>query len=190
MPQAPPARFSAMKRKLSELSNDGVSPVIATLLLVTLTVILFSVVAAVAISFTSALEQPLSPPEILAIESVDHQNGTSYKYTYAGNITVKNIGREFLWNSDYRPEFYVNGNKLYVELFTLNASDFGAVGKSPKGIRRYGLGGNGPNGYVWVPGASGFFDLTNKLIKPGDMLQIDIIRNSDGKVISRSVKVV
>ncbi len=178
MPQAPPARFSAMKRKLSEISNDGVSPVIATLLLVALTIILCGIVAAISMPFINQLDE--QPPEILAIESVNHYNNAG-SYEKSSNITVKNIGREFLWNSAYRPEFYVNNVKQVVEVSKLNAR-----GRGTTGVGR--ITGDGPNGDVWAPGAIGYFDLTDKMIYPGVTLQVDIIRNSDGKLFSRSIK--
>lgn len=191
-----------MNRKSSEINNDGVSPVIATLLLVTLTVILCGIIAAVSMPFINQLEEPflppellaiasgdnLVPPEILAIEFVNHHNNGGTK-TFASNITLRNIGRQSLWNSDYEPEFYINGTKIRVDLFTLNASDFRAAGGSPTGIwRLYGLSGEGPSGYEWKPGAIGYIDLTDRTIRHDYVLQVDIIRKTDGKIISRSVK--
>ena len=169
-----------MKRKLSEIRNDGVSPVIATLLLVALTIILCGIVAAISMPFINQLDE--QPPEILAIESVNHYNDAG-EYKKSSNITVKNIGREFLWNSAYRPVFYINGTRHIIkdpELTKLNARG------QATGLGR--ITGDGPNGDAWAPGAIGYFDLTNRASRKGDVVQVDIIRNSDGKVISRSVR--
>ncbi|HJJ43860.1 MAG TPA: type IV pilin [Methanocorpusculum sp.] len=173
-----------MNRRLSEKCNDGVSPVVATLLLLIITVILCAIIAAFCTSFINWMEQPVNktPPEILAIISVDHyNNGTK---TFAGKVTLKNIGIKSLCNSNYSAEVYIDDIKQFVIIKTLQAHDFIPT-------EHYGIciiSGCGPRGYEWGPGSSGLFDLKDGMVQPGALLRIDIIRKEDGVVISRSIK--
>ena len=181
-----------MKRRLSEQGDDGVSPVIATLLLIALTLILCAVLAAFCMTFfCSSSGLPLfSPPEILAIESVDHYNPEGEK-TYESIVTLKNIGKQSLKNTDYRAEIYINDIKQFIVIKTLSGHDFCSTHHF--GIQL--LYGPGPTDYNWEPNQDGVFDLNDGTIHPCDLLQIDIIDNntsspSYSKVISRSIKLI
>lgn len=173
-----------MDRRLSEQGDDGVSPVIATLLLIALTLILCAVLAACLMNYCniSLTLSPSGPPEILAIESVKHHNNDGV-LTFASNVTLRNIGTELLWNSDYRAEVYIDDTKQFIIINTLKADEF--IPTPHYGIKN--LFGSGPNGYEWEPGNSGVFDLTDGTVQPGFTLRIDIIRKEDGEVISRSI---
>ncbi|MDO9523173.1 MAG: type IV pilin [Methanocorpusculum sp.] len=173
-----------MKRRLSEQSDDGVSPVVATLLLIALTLILCAIIAACLMNYTSSGVSPSYPPEILAIESVNHYNGEIF--AFASKVTLINIGTEKLWNSDYSAKVYINGEKKFIIIKTLRADEF--IPTQHFGIQL--LYGSGPRGYEWEPENSGVFDLNDGTIHPGDVLRIDIIRKEDGKVISRSIKLI
>lgn len=181
-----------MKRRLSEQGDDGVSPVIATLLLIALTLILCVILAACLMNYcyTSLGPSPSEPPEILAIESVKHYNNDG-KLTFASNVTLRNIGTEPLWNSDYSAEVYIDDTKQFVIINTLKADEF--IPTHHYGIKN--LFGSGPTGYEWEPGNSGVLDLLNGMVQPGFTLRIDIIDNntsspSYSQVISRSVKTI
>ena len=178
--------FSIMIKKISEKNNDGVSPVIATILLVAITVIVCGIVAAFVMSFNNQLDEQTG--EIMVIKFIDID-----KAPYAGsktysNITVQNLGRKYLVNSDYQPVIYINGTlhplydpgPRYVK--KLNARVNTATGLNS-------ISGPGPEGSEWEPGAIGYFDLTNGAINQTSVVQLDIIRNSDGKLFSRSVRV-
>lgn len=175
-----------MKRRLSEQGDDGVSPVIATLLLIALTLILCAVLAAICMALISPSSgMPLlSPPEILAIESVDHYNNGTL--TFASKITLINIGTKSLWNTNYSANVYINDVKQRVIIETLQAHKF--INTHHFGIST--ISGSGPTGYEWEPGNAGVFDLLDGTVQPGCTLRIDIIRIDDGEVISRSVKLV
>ncbi len=172
-----------MKRRLSEQGDDGVSPVIATLLLIALTLILCAIIAAclMGYGYTSSGLSPSSPPEILAIESVDHYNDG--KLTFVSKVKLRNIGIEPLVNENYSAEVYINDVKHYVIIETLQAHDF--IDTHHYGINT--ISGSGPTGYEWEPGNSGVFDLLDGMVQPGFTLRIDIIRKEDRKVISRSI---
>ncbi|ABN06538.1 hypothetical protein Mlab_0362 [Methanocorpusculum labreanum Z] len=179
-----------MARRLSEKSDDGVSPAIAILLIIALTVILCAILMVYCMSLVNIQwEQPLnrSPPEILTIISVDHYDDKG-KLTYESIVTLRNIGTQPLKNSDYRAEVFINGKKEMVVIKTLQAHDF--ISTNHFGIQL--LYGIGPIGYEWEPGKIGVFDLNDRLLHPGDILQIDIIDNntssiSYSQVISRSI---
>ncbi|HJJ30460.1 MAG TPA: type IV pilin N-terminal domain-containing protein [Methanocorpusculum sp.] len=165
--------FSIMNKKISEKNNDGVSPVIATIILVAITVIMCGLFAAFVMPFINELDE--HPNEIIQIQSIKVGDR---------NITVKNIGRDLLVNSDYKPEFYINGKLLIIknppcENLTARAYKAGTVGLNS-------ISGDGPNGDVWLPGAIGYFRLTGSAFKDGDVVRVDIIRKSDGKLFSRS----
>jgi len=179
-----------MARRLSEKSDDGVSPAIATLLIIALTLILCAIFMIYCMGLIDIQwEQPLntSPPEILAIVSVNHYDEKS-KLTYESIVTLQNIGAQPLKNSDYRAEVFINGKKEMVVIKTLQAHDF--ISTNHFGIQLlYGLG---PTDYFWVPNQKGIFDLNDRLLHPGDILQIDIINNntssiSYSNVISQSI---
>ena len=173
--------YSIMNEKISQKNNDGVSPVIATILLVAITVIVCGIVAAFVMSFNNQLDEQTG--EIMVIKFINHNDNTGTPKN-AGNITVQNLGREYLVNSDYKPVFYINGILHPTpQINQLNARAAGSLTGMGGGIS-----GPGPNAYEWEPGAIGYFDLSNDKIFPGNVVQLDIIRNSDGKLISRSVR--
>ncbi|PAV08930.1 type IV pilin [Methanocorpusculum parvum] len=181
-----------MKQRSSNKGDDGVSPVIATLLLIALTLIICAIVFAFCTPFINLLEQPLnkSPPEILAIVSVNHYN-TNGEKTYESIVTLKNIGKVSLKNTDYKADIYINDIKQYIVIKTLSAPDF--ISTNHFGIQL--LYGTGPTNYYWDPNQNGIFDLNDRTIHPGDLLRIDIINNnasspSFSKVISRSIKLI
>jgi len=182
-----------MDRRLSEKNDNGISPAIATLLIIALTLILCAILAIYCMSLISPVwEQPLntSPPELLAIVSVNHYDDKG-ALTYESIVTLQNIGAQALKNSDYRAEVFINGKKEMVVIKTLQAHDF--ISTNHFGIQLlYGLG---PTDYLWEPNQKGVFDLNDRLLHPGDILQIDIVDNnvsslSYSKVISRSIYLV
>ena len=184
-----------MKQRSSKKGDDGVSPVIAELLIIAIILILCALLAAYCMSLICPipiLEQPVnnSTPEILAIVSVDHYNANGEK-TYESIVTLKNIGKDSLKNSDYRADIYINDIKKYIVIKTLSAHDF--ISTNHFGIQL--LYGPGPTDYNWDPNQDGIFDLNDRTLHPGDLLQIDIINNnasspSFSKVISRSIKLI
>jgi len=181
-----------MKQRSSKKGDDGVSPVIAILLLIALTLILCAIFFASLMNYCYISSGPFSsdPPEILAIESVKHYNNNG-KLTFASNVTLRNIGTNKLWNSDYRAEIFINDKKQFIVINTLKADEF--IPTQHYGIKN--LFGSGPTGYEWEPGNSGVLDLEDRTLHPGDLLQIDIIDTnasspSFSKVISRSIKLI
>jgi len=175
-----------MKQRSSKKGDDGVSPVIAELLLLALALILCALLAACLMNYscTPLVPSPSEPPEILAIVSVDHYNDK--KLTFASKVKLRNIGTKPLVNQNYSAEVYINDVKQYVIINTLQAHDF--IDTHHFGIST--ISGSGPTGYEWEPGNSGDFDLLDSMVQPGCTLRIDIIRKEDGKVISRSIKLI
>ncbi|HJJ30310.1 MAG TPA: type IV pilin [Methanocorpusculum sp.] len=173
-----------MYRISPQKNNDGVSPVVAVVLLIVLTIILCLILAAFCMAFFSSSSglSPVNPPEILAIESVDHYNDK--KLTFASKVKLRNIGTKPLWNSDYSAEVYIDDTKQLVVIKTLKVDEF--IPTQHFGVKT--ISGSGPIGYEWEPGNSGVFDLEDGMIQPGFLLRIDIIKKEDGKVISRSIK--
>ena len=174
--------YSTMNKKISEKNNDGVSPVIATIILVAITVIMCGLFAAFAMAYVNELDERSN--EILKIEFTNSNSSNNY----ASIVTLKNIGNDLLVNSDYKPVFYINGNPFSTpDLISLKKSEY--VNHNSGGVGPLGIYGDGPDGDVWLPGDLGYIDLTNEKIKQGYVVQVDIIRKSDGKLFSRSVRV-
>ncbi len=172
-----------MKQRSSNKGDDGVSPAIATLLLIAITLIICAIVFACLMNYcyTSSGQFSEETPEILAIVSVDHYNDK--KLTFASKVKLRNIGTKPLVNQNYSAEVYINDVKQYVIINTLQAHDF--IETHHFGIST--ISGSGPTGYEWEPGNSGDFDLLDGMVQPGCTLRIDIIRKEDGEVISRSI---
>ncbi|MDV0441237.1 hypothetical protein McpAg1_04170 [Methanocorpusculaceae archaeon Ag1] len=184
--------------------NPAVSPVIATLLLVFLTVLIAAILLILCSGMTNiSLSSPEPVPEILDIQSIHHENHLG-QLTLASRLYVVHKGREpepvfqmqngrFSYVikeygpiilSDYRAEIYVNGVKKNVFISTLQGSDF--IPTSHYGVKL--LGGTGVRGTEWSSGQWAWIDLKDQMISEGDVVTLEIIRKSDGKVVSRSTE--
>jgi len=162
--------------------DDGQASVIGEILLVGLIVLLCAIILALSPGYFTALgeESFLPPPEIITIVSVDHYNeGVK---TFAGKVTLRNIGSKYLKNIDYYAEVYINDVKQHVIIGTLKANEF--IPTEHYGIKT--ISGSGPSGSYWEPGYLGVFDLLDKMVQPGCLLRIDIMNKADGTVFSRS----
>jgi len=161
--------------------DDGVSPVISEILLVAVTILLAAVAAASLFGLFSDTVSQAEPSEILQITSVSHYS-ESGKLTYAGIITLKNIGYEEIQNREHGMYISVNGDRTRAVIETLSSSDF--IPTHHYGVRL--IKGAGPHGNTWESGASGVIDVSDKMIQPGDLVTVEVYRISDGEIISCS----
>lgn len=161
--------------------DDGVSPVISEILLVAVTVILAAIVAASLFGLFSDSISTSEPPEILKITSISHYSDSD-KLTYAGIITLKNIGYEEIWNREHGMYISVNGDRTRAVIETICSSDF--IATHHYGVRL--IKGAGPQGDVWESGAVGVIDLSDKMIQAGDLVTVEVYRLDTEEIISRS----
>ena len=159
----------------------GVSPVISEILLVTVTVLLAAAVFAVFFGLFPLPYTEEEPPEILEIVSISHFSDAE-KLTYAGIITLKNVGHEDIRNREHGMYILVNEERTRAVIETLSSSDF--IPTHHYGVRL--LKGAGPHGDVWEAGASGVVDLSDKMVQAGDLVTVEVYHRGTGDIISRS----
>ena len=182
----------------------AVSPSIATVLLVLLTVLIAAILLLLCmgmINFSMDTYEPV--PEIIAIQEIHHENEQK-EITLAGRLYLVHKGREEkpvverkngrfsyvvkeydpIILSDHSAVIYVNGVKQPIIIRTLQGSEF--IPTHHYGVET--LGGTGVRGYEWMAGEWAWLDLKNQIITENAEVTLEIIRNSDKKVISRSTK--
>ncbi|WP_338096683.1 hypothetical protein [Methanorbis rubei] len=145
-------------------------------------------------------------PEIIDIQEIHHTfNGAIPKTGAASRLSLIHKGFEpepvlgirngvpylvsgeypRLFLSDYSAELYVNGENKHVFLLTLNGHEFIPTHH----YKVHTIEGDGVSDYYWDPGETAVFDFINSLINENDVVTLEIIRKSDGKVISRSTEI-
>ena len=156
------------------------SPVLSTVLLVAVTAVLCAAILVFCLGFFGGAFEDEQIPEILKITDVSHHSGGHL--TYAGIVSLKNTGDSRLENKKYGAYLYVNEGARKAVIGTLYTHDF--IPTHHRFVKL--IGGLGPGGSYWDVGETGYFDFTDKLIKPGDVVRIDIFEQDSGKIISRS----
>ena len=163
---------------------DAVSSVVGIVLMFSLVTVLCAIVAAsLSGVFTLPAEDAGPVPEIIAIGEIHHENPAG-AVTYAGRLYLIHVGTEVLELSRHRAEVYVNGIKQRVMIETLKGTDFIPT-------HHYGVGqlaGPGVRGEQWFPGQWAWVNIGDEIILEKDQVVFDVIRKSDGKIISRSIK--
>lgn len=163
---------------------DAVSSAVGIVLLLLLVAVLCGIVAALlsgVIPVPADIPEPI--PEIIAIGEIHHENPAGV-VTYAGRLYLIHVGTSVLDLSGHCAEVYVNGVKQRVRIETLKGSDFIAT-------HHYGVGqlaGPGVRGDQWFLGQWAWVNVGDEIIRENDQVVFDVIRKSDGKIISRSVK--
>lgn len=157
-------------------SEDAVSPTISTILNVMITIILALIVLLYVMNFNVSLYSPPEKvPVIFKITKV-----SSYAPNYESKITLRNVGLEKYNNSLLTAEIYSNDVLLGCAINTLNGYEFIST-------RHYfvkTIGGSGCRNAEWYPGEKTAIDITDRLIKPGDTVRVDIFLKPDMKKIS------
>lgn len=163
---------------------DAVSSAVGIVLMLSLIAILCAIVAAsLAGVFTTPAEFSKPIPEIIAIGEIHHENPANV-VTYAGRLYLIHVGTESLYLSDHSATLYVNNIKMNAFITTLNGHDF--ISTHHYGVST--IGGEGVQDNYWRPGETAWFDFADQIILENDQVTVDIIRKSDGKIVSRSVK--
>ncbi|HRD25409.1 MAG TPA: hypothetical protein PLA39_03925 [Methanoculleus sp.] len=101
--------------------------------------------------------------------------------TCASRVTLLNNGSTVYENDCLKAVFYVNGQKVYYTVQTLNGYLF--IQSHHYGVKT--IGGAGCRTEYWNPGERIDIDLTDRTFYPGDEVCVEIIDKRDGKVISK-----
>jgi hypothetical protein len=159
--------------------SGGISPAIATILLVALTLLLALLVL---LLFSLPTWDIGEPPAILIIKNVEHRSDLSpYTLNYDSRVILVNAGAESYQNDRLKAVFYRNKALLNAIISTMDGHSFIST-------RHYGvqwIGGSGCSGGTWTPGESMVIDFTDGTFRPGDLVQVDIIDTTSNRTISR-----
>jgi flagellin-like protein len=159
--------------------SRGISPVIATILLVALTILLAMLVLLLFFLPSWDLSEP---PPIFIIRNIDHRSDREpHLLNYDSRVVIVHNGTETYQNGPLQAVFYRNRALLNAVIPTLNGYQFIST-------RHYGvqwIGGSGCSGNTWTPGESTIIDFTDGTFHPGDLVQMDIIDSVSNKTLSR-----
>lgn len=161
-------------------ADTAESPVVSTILLIAVTVALCAAVLVFCLGFFGGAFDEEQVPEILKITDVSHYS--EGHLTYAGKVSLINAGDAALESKKYGAYLYVNGGDPKAVIETLYAHDF--IPSHHRSVKL--IGGLGPSGLKWDIGETGYFDFSDQLIKPGDIVRIDVFERDSEKVVSRS----
>lgn len=160
-------------------NDNALSPVLAEILLTALTVLLIAIFLAILMGMIPQMYEIPKAEEEKIPEIIKIMDVTDVK---EGIVKLEHVGKEKIRNSEHSAQVYIDAYKKYVVINTLQGGEF--IPTNHFGIKN--LYGAGPTNYFWEPGDQGVFNLKNKIIRHNCTLRIDIIRNSDGRIISTS----
>jgi len=159
--------------------SSGVSPVIATILLVALTLLLALLVL---LLFSLPSWGVGEPPAIIVIRNIDHRSDLRpYTLNYDSRVVLVNTGTASYENKLLRATFYRNRVVLTAVISTFDGHEF--ISSRHFGVQW--MGGSGCSGGTWTPGESTVIDFTDGTFRPGDLVQVDIIDAISNRTISR-----
>ncbi|MBN2734340.1 MAG: hypothetical protein JXQ82_05755 [Methanomicrobiaceae archaeon] len=105
---------------------------------------------------------------------------TSNIPNYESKIILSNIGMIPYENSLLKAEIYSNDVLLGCRIETMNGHEF----ISTHHFFVQTMGGTGCSNTYWNPGEKISLDLSNGLIKPGDVVKVDILQDPCDTIIS------
>ena len=159
----------------------ALSPVIATTLMVAITIILVAIIAAM-IFFLPSVQYFFAPfPAIFTITSIESTDEITGILNYDSRVILRHTGTATYQNKNLRAQFYKNGEQVGANIQTLNGHDF--ISTIHTGVQW--MGGMGCEGAMWTPGEMTAIDFTDGTFRPGDSVQVDIIDSTTSQIISR-----
>lgn len=162
--------------------NAASSPVIANILLIAIAIILAAFVLLILMNFQIPdYSPPEKIPTIFKILKI-----SSSKPDYDGRIILFNAGETPYNNSLLKADIYSNDILLGCRIDTMHGHDF--IPTHHFFVQT--MGGWGCSEVYWNPNEKISLDLSNGLIKPGDIIKIDILLKPDDKIISTDTYVV
>jgi len=164
-------------------SEQASSEIYSTLLMVIITVILAAMLMIWCLPLLS-FWPPGSSEEVPTIFEITgiyhHENNKPTKINLDSRIILKNSGDEKYENDLLKAEIYCNKIKIPCSVDTFNGYEF--IRSHHFGVQT--LSGIGCEGKYWRPYEKLCLDLTDKTIRPGDLVRVDIIYKPTDKVIS------
>jgi hypothetical protein len=160
-------------------ADDGASSVIGMILMVAITVLLVTVVAALAFQ-PIQLCDPLPPPVLQIIEIRDYDEASS-ALTYDSWVVMQNSGTENLRNDGLAARFYCDDVPVDCQIETLHGEVL--VPSHQSGVDK--MHGPGCSGATWDPNELLVVDLRDGTFRPGQTVRLDIVSKDEGCVISR-----
>jgi FlaG/FlaF family flagellin (archaellin) len=162
--------------------DSAMSPVMATTLLVAITIILVAVVAAMLLTMP-LLQYSFAPiPAIFTITSIESTDEITQQLNHDSRVILLHTGTGTYQNKNLKAEFYKNGLKVNANIATMNGDDF--ISTLHIGVQW--MGGMGCSGATWTPGEMTCIDFSDGTFRFGDTVQVDIIDKSTNTVISRN----
>ena len=162
--------------------SRAISPVIAVMLLVGLTVVLSALVYLMAAGLPASLQlDTMEQMQYIEITAVYHQDDEyAHALNYDSRVLLTHKGTRNLENDDLRAFVYRDGTQLNCRIDTFNGVKVQSTVHT--GLSR--LYGPGSQGKTWAPGETLTIDLNNGTLHPGDELRVDIFSKSADTVIS------
>jgi len=161
--------------------EDADSTVVSAIILTGITIALCAFTLTICLGYfggDAADEEKI--PELLKITDILHVSGG--KLTYAGIVILRNTGGVALTNKDIGATLHINNGDTLTVIETLYAHDF--IPTHHSYIRL--IGGPGTSRPSWGAGETGYFDFSDELIHPGDLVRIDVFDRRSGNIISQS----
>jgi len=187
----------------SDHSDEAVSSLQANLLLVALAMILAALV--LLMFHLPSLDLDMTgAPCIFEIDSINHLDEDGHTLKYDSRVTLRYnstptspdvrdpvyLMREYLrcrednadrtaWyvKDDLSAQFFRNGEPLFVRIPTLDAHEFIPT-------HHYGVQYMKGTDSHWCPGGRITIDFTDGTFRPGDVVRVEILSNTDGRLIS------
>ncbi len=160
---------------------QGISPVIATMLLVGITVVLSALVYLLVFAPPAWIDP--SRFQYIHITAIQHAGDPFTPNCDDSCIRLIHEGNAPLGNNDLAAIILRNGVELSANITTLNANLFTKT-KHTGVDHVFGPGADGPKGSAWNPGEEVYIDLNDKTVKAGDFVTVRIIDRTSGLVIS------
>lgn len=158
------------------MSDRASSQIIAEILLIAITIVLAALLLMLMQMPNFSLDSLTRPPTIFEIQTL-----SSEPPKYPGILILFHNGTEKYENDLLEAEIYCNGNLLDCRINSLHGTDF--IPTHHYGVKT--MSGTGCCEKYWNPGEKIGFDLSDKMIHPGDEVQVDIIHAPDHIIISR-----
>jgi flagellin-like protein len=153
-------------------ASPAISPVIATVLLVGMTVVLSALVYLLVAGFPSGLQYtPPGEPQRIAISEV-YRDGVASPYPNCRRscVVMRHDGTSPLPNDGLTPVFFRNEIQVPVNIPTMNGDRF--IKLHPTGVRL--LEGEGCRGRSWDPGEEIRIEFSKGTFQQGDLVRVEI----------------
>jgi flagellin-like protein len=150
----------------------AISPVIATVLLVGITVVLSAFVYLLLAGFPSELQyDPVDQPQRIRITEM-YRDGVPSPYPNCRRscVVLRHDGTKPLGNTDLMPVFFRNEIRVPVNIPTMNGYQF--IQQHPPGVRI--LEGDGCLGRSWDPGEEIRIEFNMGTFHQGDRVRVEI----------------